>query len=310
MLTFTLNRLAQSVVTLLVASVVVFLLGRATGDPATAMAPLDATEAEIAALRRQFGLDRSLIGQYFLFVGNALTGDFGQSLSFPGQPVWDIVADRMPATLTLAMLAIGFSTAISVPVGVLAAVHRDTWVDGLGKAVALLGQSTPSFWLAILLIWVFSVQLGWLPTSGAGGLRHMILPAIAMGWFQVASVMRLTRSAMLEALDSEYVKLARIKGQPEWRIVWKHAFKNAAIAPLTYFGIIVGILLTGAVVVETVFAYPGAGRLAVDAVRARDFPLIQAIVLLFVAIFILSNLLVDILYGVLDPRVRDGRGLV
>jgi peptide/nickel transport system permease protein len=304
---FILVRCLQSVVTLFAAAIVVFLLGRVTGDPLDVLLPIEATAEDYERVRAHWGLDRPLWVQFFVFLGNALHGNFGESLSFPGKTALDVVLGRLPATIELAVLAIGIATVIAVPIGVIAAVRRDSWVDHLGKLVALLGQSLPSFWLAIMLIWVFSVYLGWLPTSGRGELRHMILPAIAMGWFQVAAVMRLTRSAMLEALDTEYVKLARIKGLPEWKIVWKHALRNAAIVPLTYYGVIVGALLTGSVVAETVFAWPGIGRLAVDAVRARDYTVVQTVVIVFVSIFVLSNLLVDLLYAYLDPRIRYDR---
>jgi peptide/nickel transport system permease protein len=304
---FILVRCLQSVLTLFAAAVVVFLLGRVTGDPLDVLLPIEATQEDYERVRTHWGLDRPLWIQFLVFLGNVVRGNFGESLSFPGMSAMEVVLGRLPATIELAVLAIGIATVIAVPIGVIAAVRRDSLVDHLGKFVALLGQSLPSFWLAIMLIWVFSVHLGWLPTSGRGDLRHMILPAIAMGWFQVAAVMRLTRSAMLEALDTEYVKLARIKGLPEWKIVWKHALRNAAIVPLTYYGVIVGALLTGSVVAETVFAWPGIGRLAVDAVRARDYTVVQTVVIVFVTIFILSNLLVDLLYAYLDPRIRYDR---
>jgi peptide/nickel transport system permease protein len=304
---FILVRCLQSVLTLFVAALVVFLLGRVTGDPLDVLLPIEATQEDYERVRTHWGLDRPLWIQFLVFLRNVVRGNFGESLSFPGMSAMEVVLGRLPATIELAVLAIGIATVIAVPIGVIAAVRRDSLVDHLGKFVALLGQSLPSFWLAIMLIWVFSVHLGWLPTSGRGDLRHMILPAIAMGWFQVAAVMRLTRSAMLEALDTEYVKLARIKGLPEWKIVWKHALRNAAIVPLTYYGVIVGALLTGSVVAETVFAWPGIGRLAVDAVRARDYTVVQTVVIVFVTIFILSNLLVDLLYAYLDPRIRYDR---
>jgi peptide/nickel transport system permease protein len=193
---------------------------------------------------------------------------------------------------------------IAVPVGVLAAVTKDKPFDYAGKIVALLGQSLPSFWLGIVLMWIFAVTLGWLPTSGRGTISHMILPAVCLGWFQVAAMMRLVRSAMLDVLDSEFVKLARVKGLAEWKVVWKHCLRNAAIAPITYFAITAGVLLTGSVVIESVFAWPGTGLLAVDAVRARDFQVVQAIVIVFAAVFIFTNLVVDILYAYLDPRIR------
>jgi peptide/nickel transport system permease protein len=187
---------------------------------------------------------------------------------------------------------------------VVAAVGKDRSWDTAAKVIALLGQSLPTFWLGIVLMWIFAVMLDWLPASGRGGLTHLILPAIALGWFQVAVVMRLVRSSMLEVLDSEFVKLARVKGIPEWKVVWKHCLRNAAISPLTYFAIIAGSLLTGSVVTETVFTWPGIGLLVVDAVRSRDFQVVQAVVILFAGIFILCNLLVDIMYAYLDPRIR------
>jgi peptide/nickel transport system permease protein len=193
---------------------------------------------------------------------------------------------------------------ISVPIGVFAAVMKDTPLDSMAKLIALLGQSMPSFWLGIVLMWVFAVQLGWFPTSGRGGIRYMILPSISLGWFSVAAVMRLVRSSMLEVLDSEFVKLTRIKGLSEWKVVWKHCLRNAAIGPLTYFGIIASALMTGSVVIESVFSWPGTGLLVVDAVRARDFQVVQAVVIIFAGIFIFTNLLVDVLYAYLDPRIR------
>jgi peptide/nickel transport system permease protein len=212
--------------------------------------------------------------------------------------------ERMPATLQLAGAAIAISVALALPFGVLTAVWRDTLFDSVGKVFAILGQSLPNFWLGIVLMWIFAVMLGWLPTSGRGGIRHMILPAVCLGWFQVATMMRLVRSSMLDVLDSEFVKLTRIKGLPEWKVVWKHCLRNAAITPLTYFAITAGALITGSVIIESVFAWPGTGLLAVDAVRARDFQVVQAIVIVFAAVFILANLLVDILYAYIDPRIR------
>ena len=215
-----------------------------------------------------------------------------------------LVAERLPATLELAGFALLFSAILALPIGVLAAVAKGSSMDTAAKIIALLGQSLPGFWLGIVLMWVFAVMLGWLPASGRGGLQHLILPAITLGWFQVAVIMRLVRSSMLEVLDSEFVKLARVKGIPEWKVIWKHCLRNASIAPLTVFAIIAGSLLTGSVVTETVFTWPGVGLLVVDAVRSRDFQVVQAVVILFAGIFILCNLLVDILYAYLDPRIR------
>jgi peptide/nickel transport system permease protein len=215
-----------------------------------------------------------------------------------------LVGQRLPATLQLAGFALVVSLVIALPIGVLAAVMKGSSWDSAAKIIALLGQSLPAFWLGIVLMWIFAVHLGWFPTSGRGGIEYMVLPAITLGWFQVAAIMRLVRSSMLEVLDSEFVKLSRIKGLAEWKVVWKHCLRNASIAPLTFFAIIVGGLVTGAVVTESVFSWPGTGQLVVDAVRARDFQVVQAVVIVFAGIFILTNLLVDVLYAYLDPRIR------
>jgi peptide/nickel transport system permease protein len=215
-----------------------------------------------------------------------------------------LVWQRLPATLQLAGFALLISFVLAVPIGVLAAVKKGTPWDSGAKLVALLGQSLPGFWLGIVLMWIFAVHLGWFPTSGRGGIQYMILPAITLGWFQVAAITRLVRSSMLEVLDSEFVKLTRIKGLSEWKVVWKHCLRNAAIAPLTFFAIIAGVLMTGSVITESVFSWPGTGLLVVDAVRARDFQVVQAVVIVFSGIFILTNFVVDILYAYLDPRIR------
>ena len=297
-------RLFQSLLAMLAISMIAFVLSHLSGSPVDAMLPDDAGPEEAERLIRLWGLDRPYHEQYLVFLGNALQGNLGDSIKWSGQTAMGLVLDRLPATLQLGGFAIIVSTIIALPIGVLAAVYKDSPFDSFGKLIALLGQAMPNFWLGIVLIWVFAVTLNWFPTSGRGGLSNMILPAIAMGWFQVAALMRLTRSAMLEVLDSEYVKLARIKGVPEWRVVWVHAFRNAAIVPLTYFGLIAGSIFTGSVVIETVFAWPGTGLLAIDAIRGRDFPVVQAVVLTFAGVFILANLIVDTLYAYLDPRIR------
>jgi peptide/nickel transport system permease protein len=294
----------QSVLTLWVMSIVVFALTRLSGNPMDVLLPFEAGAKEFAVVAHHWGLDRPLHIQYFTFLRNALQGDFGQSWMWQGNTVMNLVVERLPATLELAGLALAISAAIALPIGVMAAVMKDTPVDSLAKIIALLGQSLPAFWLGIVLMWIFAVQLSWLPPSGREGVQSIILPAITLGWFQVAAVMRLVRSSMLDVLDSEFVKLARIKGLSEAKVVWKHCLRNAAIAPLTYFGITAGVLMTGSVVTETVFSWPGIGLLVVDAVRARDFHVVQAIILIFAAIFIFTNLVVDVLYAYLDPRIR------
>lgn len=301
---YILIRVVQGAVTLMILSVVVFGLARLSGNPLDAMLPLDATPEDFERLTRLWGLDEPLHLQYFTFVGNALQGEFGESFKWRGYSAQELVLSRFPATMQLAGFAMLVSLLIAIPVGVLSAVKKGTIVDSFAKVIALLGQSLPSFWLGIVLIWVFSVGLNWFPSSGRGGWEHMVLPVITLGWFQVAALMRLMRSSMLEVLDSEYVKFARIKGLDERKVIWKHTARNAAIAPLTYFGIIVGSLLTGSVVVESVFNWPGVGLLVLDAVRGRDYQVVQAAVLSFAVVFILINLLVDVLYAYLDPRIR------
>ena len=305
-------RFLQSLLAIWVMSLVVFSLARVTGNPLDVLLPLEAGPEEYERVAKHWGIDKPwflnlnnpLDTQYFIFLSKAVRGDFGNSWKWQGHSAMGLVVQRLPATLQLAGFALAISVIIALPIGVLAAVMKDTPLDSLAKIIALLGQSLPGFWLGIVLMWIFAVQLGWFPTSGWGDFSHMVLPAVALGWFQVAAVMRLLRSSMLEVLDSEFVKLTRIKGLSEWKVVWKHCLRNAAIAPLTYFGITASVLLTGSVAIETVFSWPGTGLLAVDAVRARDFQVVQAVVIVFAGIFIFTNLLVDVLYAYLDPRIR------
>jgi peptide/nickel transport system permease protein len=298
------RRALQSLLAIWVMSLIVFSLVRITGNPLDVMLPLEATQEDYQRVSQHWGLDRPIWVQYGIFISKALRGDFGNSWKWHGHSAMGLVWQRLPATLQLAGFALLVSVLIALPVGVLSAVMKGTVWDTAAKIVALLGQSLPGFWLGIVLMWVFAVHLGWFPTSGKGGLQYMILPAITLGWFQVAAIMRLVRSSMLEVLDSEFVKLSRIKGLSEWKVVWKHCLRNAAIAPLTFFAIIAGVLMTGSVVTESVFSWPGTGLLVVDAVRARDFQVVQAVVIVFAGIFILTNLLVDVLYAYLDPRIR------
>ncbi len=297
-------RLFHAVLALIGVSIIVFALIRIAGSPLDVLAPLNATEEDRARVAALWGFDRPLHEQYFRFVWNALQLNFGDSIKFQGQTAMGLIGEALPASLQLAGFAMLFSVLMAVPVGVVSAVKKGTLIDMLGKIVALLGQSLPPFWLGIVLIWIFAVNLGWLPVSGRGGFSHVVLPGVALGWFSVAAFMRLTRSAMLNVLDTEYVKFARIKGTPEWKVVWKHALKNAAIPPLTLFGIVAGIMVTGVVTLETVFAWPGIGQLALTAVLARDYAVVQGLVLLISAMFITINLVVDVLYAYIDPRVR------
>ena len=299
-------RLVQAVFTLIGVSIIIFSLARLSGNPVDVLIPEEADAEVIERITKIWGLDQPWYQQYFTFVRNAARGEFGPSFKWQGRTAMELVLLHLPATLQLAALSIGVSVLLAVPIGVMSAVKKGTMLDTIGKLIALLGQSLPSFWLAIVLIWIFAVQLGWFPTSGRGGISNMILPGVALGWFSVASFMRLTRSSMLNVLDSEYMKLARIKGLSEWKVVWKHGLKNAAIPPLTVFGAIVVGQMTGSVTIETVFAWPGIGLLALQAVNARDYQVIQAVTLFISMLFIGMNLLIDILYAYLDPRIRYG----
>jgi peptide/nickel transport system permease protein len=301
---YILSRIVQSLVTLLGVSVIIFSLARMSGNPLDVLLPSEASAAEHERMAQLWGLDRPLYEQYWVFISNAVRGDFGVSLKYRGQSAMGLVFQRLPATLQLAAFAVVISAVMSLALGVMSAAQKDRPLDTFGKTIALLGQSMPTFWLGIVLIWIFAVKLAWLPTSGQGGFANIVLPGLTLGWFSVAAFMRLTRSSMLDVLDSEYIKLARAKGLPEWKVLWKHALKNAAIAPLTFFGLIVGFLITGSVTVETVFAWPGIGLLAIEAVNARDYQVIQAVTLVGAVVYIVIGLVVDVLYGYVDPRVR------
>ncbi len=301
---FILVRLFHSLIALWVISVVVFALIRVTGSPVDALMPGEGTQADRLALEEYWGLNEPIIEQYLDYMGNMFRGDLGESFKWRGTSTRGLIAERLPATAQLAGLSVLISLVIAVPLGVLTARNRDGVFDRGGKGFAMLGQALPPFWLGIILIWILAVKLGWLPTSGRGGLSHIILPAITLGWFQVAAIMRLVRSSMLDVLDSEYVKLARIKGLPEWKVVWKHCLRNAAVAPLTYFGVITSALLVGSITTETVFSWPGMGQLILGAALGRDFAVVQAVVMLFAGFYIVGNLIVDILYAYLDPRIR------
>ena len=304
MIRFVFSRVLQSLVALAILSVVVFILARATGDPLQLILPMSATPEDYADARRYLGLDRPYVEQYLSFVGRAVTGDFGNSLR-ARRPVIELIQERLPNSLRLAAFAMGISLAIAFPLGVLAAVKKGTGLDRTAQVIAVLGQSLPTFWVAIVLVEVVAGRLQWLPAGGSSqGFASYILPGFTLGWFVVAGMMRLLRSGMLEVLDSEYVKLARMKGVVEHRVVWVHALKNALIPVVTFAGIYFSILVTTAIVVETVFAWPGLGRLAYEGISSRDFPVIQAVVLTTAAIVALVNLGVDCLYAVIDPRIR------
>jgi peptide/nickel transport system permease protein len=303
---FLVVRLLQSLVALAILSVVVFILARATGDPLSMILPMSATEEDYANARAYLGLDRPYAHQYLSFVGKAITGDFGVSIR-SRRPVSELLGERLPNSLKLAAFAMVVSISMAFPLGVMAAVKKGSAVDRTAQIVSVLGQSLPTFWLAIVLVEFVSGRLQWLPAGGISGPASYVLPGFTLGWFVVAGMMRLLRSGMLEVLDSEYVKLARVKGVVERRVIWLHALKNALIPVVTFAGIYFSILVTTAIVVETVFAWPGLGRLAYEGITGRDFPVIQAVVLTTAAIVAVVNLCVDCLYAVIDPRIRYAR---
>ena len=305
MLTFIVRRTLWTVLVLFAITVLVFVIFFKTPgiDPARQIAGRNPSPAILAEIRHQFGLDRPLIVQYALFMASVLTGDLGQSFYYR-TPVLELYWSRLPNSVMLATAAMAFSLLIGIPSGILASVQVGRFWDNAGKVFALLGLSLPSFWVGLVMILIFSVYLGWLPSSGSGTPLHLIMPAFALGWYFAASHMRLTRSSMLEVLGSEYVKLARLKGLPQSLVIAKHAFKNALIPVLTLAGINFVIMISVAVVVETVFAWPGVGRLLYEGIAFRDFPVVQGTVLMLGAMTVIVNLVVDVLYAVIDPRIR------
>jgi peptide/nickel transport system permease protein len=300
---FILKRLGLAAISLFLLSLTIFLLIRISGDPAVLLAEPGASAADLEAIRTQFGLDRPLWVQYISFISHLFRADFGQSFYYRTD-VFELYLSRLPASLMLAAAAMVFSLIIGIPTGIVAAVRVNKWQDSIGKIFALLGLSMPSFWVGLVMILFFSVYLGWLPSSGSGTVLHLVMPAIALGWVFAAAHMRLTRSSMLEVLGSEYVKLARLKGLPEALVISKHAFKNALIPVLTLAGVNLVIMVNTAVIVETVFAWPGVGRLLFEGIAFRDFPIVQASILLGGTMIVVVNLVVDILYAVIDPRIR------
>jgi peptide/nickel transport system permease protein len=303
---FLISRLLYAALVLLGVSVAVFFLIRVGGDPSALFLPPEASIEEIERFRRLMGFDRPLTVQYLDFLGRALQGDFGVSLRY-NQPAMKLVLERMPATLQLGAMALLISLVISIPLAILAAAKRGSIFDRAGLLISLVGQSFPAFWLAIMLILLFSETLRMLPPSGRGTWLHLVMPAIVLATYSTAIITRLLRSSMIEVLQSDYVRTARGKGVRESRIILSHALRNAAIPTLTVIGLQVGALLGGAVITEEVFAYPGVGRLAIQAIANRDFTVVQAFVLLMAVLIVSINLLVDLSYGFLDPRLRKGK---
>lgn len=297
----------RGLLTIFAVSLIVFFLARLTGDPLDVLAPVDMSREDEQALREQWGLNEPLPQQYLSFVSNAAKGDFGPSFLYPTETAGSVIADRLPASIKLGVVATALTLIIGVPLGIFSAVKRGSIGDRIAKGLALFGQSVPEFWLAIILIWLVAVPWEFIPTSGIGDWRSYILPSFVIAIFGIAALLRLFRSAMLETLGTEYVKLARLKGVAELRVILKHALKPASIGPLTFFGGIAVRMLTGATVVEIVFSWPGVGLLAFEAANARDFPVVQALALFTAAVIVIMNLAVDVTYAYLDPRVRLGQ---
>jgi peptide/nickel transport system permease protein len=296
-------RIVQAGITLLILSLAVFLSVHLTGDPALYLLGPEATDADYEQIKKNMGLDRPLVVQYASFLGDILQADFGVS-HIRGVPAREILLQRLPATLQLAGVAFVLTIIIGIPLGILSAIKRDSIFDQIGKFFAVAGIAAPSFWIAIMLILLFGAILGWLPTYGRGGVEHFILPAFVLSWHSMAGVLRLARSSMLEVMDSEYVKFARIKGLSEQVVVYKHALKNSVIPVLTFSGLTLAGLLNGSVAIEVVFAWPGIGRLMLEGIKTRDFPLVQATVLAAGFFYIATALVVDILYAYVNPRIR------
>ena len=302
MFAYLLRRLGQSALVLLGVSIIVFGLLHLTGDPTGLLLPLEAREEDVRQLRALLGLDDPLWVQYVRFLARAVRGDFG--VSFKHQvPALTLIFQTLPATLELTAAGLGLALVVAVPAGILAALRRNSLIDAVCSVGVLLGQAMPVYWLGLLLILVFAVKLGWLPAAGRDGLASLVLPAFALGAFSMARIARMARSGMLEVLAQDYVRTARAVGVRTFLVTYKYALKNAAIPLVTIVGLEFGVLLGGAVITETIFAWPGVGRLAVDAIFSRDYPLVQAIVAMLATLFVVINLVMDMLYTYLDPRI-------
>jgi peptide/nickel transport system permease protein len=308
LLRYTLVRLAQAVLVLWVVVTVVFLLSRASGDIAELMAPPDAPPETVEQIKANLGLDKPLIVQYGRYIGDLAQGDLGDSFAYRA-PVSELIGEALPKTLQLGLAAFVFAIVFGIPIGVLSATKPGGLFDQVGKGIALAGQSVPNFWLGILLVLFFAVRLGWLPAFGYGTWQNMVLPAVSLGWYPLASLARLTRSAVIEVLNKDHTLFQRSKGTSVGTALL-HTMRNASLPIVTLAGIQLGFLFSGAVVVETLFAWPGVGQLAIQGINSRDYPIVQGVVVVNTLLFVFLLLMVDLSYGVLDPRVRrQGRGV-
>jgi len=300
---FLVRRFILTIFTLLAVSVIIFIMARISGDPRTMMLGDFHTQEQYERVGQKLGLDKPDYVQYWVFLKGMLQGDFGTSIK-EGRPAGEVIGKRFMATFELGMAAFLFSIVVGVPLGILSSVKRGSIFDQIGKIVALIGQSAPSFWLGIMLIFFFAVRLEWVPPSGRQEWNSIFLPAVTLGWFLVAANMRLVRSAMLDVLDSEYIKLARAKGVSSTSLIWKHALRNAMIPPLTFAGVTLGNLVAGSVTTELVFAWPGLGLLAIQSTLVSDYPVLQGVVIIFTLLYVTAAFLVDVLNASLDPRIR------
>ena len=300
---FLVRRLLITIVTLFAVSIIIFVMARISGDPRTMMLGDFFTQEQYDLVGVKLGLDKSYFEQYWVFIKDLVRGDFGQSIK-EGRPARDVIGQRFLATLELGGAAFIFSVIVGVPLGILSSVRRGGVMDTVGKMVALIGQSAPGFWLGIMLIFLFAVRLEMVPPSGRQEWNSIFLPAITLGWFFVAANMRLVRSAMLDVLDSEYIKLARAKGVSTTSLIWKHALRNAMIPPLTFAGVTLGNLVAGSITTELVFAWPGLGLLAIQSTLVSDYPVLQGVVIMFTLLYVAAAFLVDITYAYIDPRIR------
>ena len=300
---YIIRRIYQTLIALFFLSIALFIMGRLTGNPCDVVLPDEADISDFKRCVEHLGLTKPIYVQYWIWVKNAVRGDFGRSFT-NNTPVIELIKYRFPNSIKLGIVSMIFTTIISIPLGLIAAVKKDTWADTAAKTLAVLGQSLPSFWLGIMLMWILAVRLELFPVAGIGGIEYYVLPVLTMGWWSVAAQARLLRSSMLEVLDSEFVKLARIKGVSEGAVIYKHTLRNALIPVVSFMGMHFSSVVTQAMIAEVVFAWPGIGRLMYEAIRVRDFPILQAVILMITTVTILVNLVVDILYAYIDPRIR------
>ena len=303
MLRFFIRRIIYMIAVVVLVTLFVFVLSRASGDPRTVFMNEYTTQEQWDKWGEEWGLDKPVIVQYWIWLKEAAQGNLGNSLR-ENRPVLEVILERIPATLELAAGSFIFAIVVGIPGGVISAVNRGSALDYFGRVFALFGQALPPFWLGIMLILIFSVELNLLPTGRRGGIDHFILPCITLGWLTASGLLRIVRSSMLEVMDSEYIKLAGAKGVSNSIVVWKHAFRNALIAPLTMAALIFVAFLTGAVVTETVFAWPGIGRLAVTSVSSLDLAVLSGVVMILTSLYVIVNFITDLLYAVIDPRIR------